>query len=236
MYDYSYEEVSASNSGGKFGLNQGAKIVKFEFNPNGGKDESLQDSCDVTIEIDDKEFRARQFPVQRAYDNNVEITDPKHEKFVLAVKNANATLCDIVAAVAGDEAVKLALATARPKDYKTFIDTLERTLKMTPNWDKALVDVFLQYQYAVTGDNTRTFLQLPKTDHIKHGKWICKHIPADFERDNSKSIKYFAKETGVKHPFSRSEWFATSAFGTQIILGEDEDASGDSAETTSGGW
>lgn len=232
--------TNSSSSNGKFGLNQGALVTKFEYNPNGGQDGSAGDCIDLTISINDAEYRRRYFPVTKAYgENNEEVTDPKAPEFVKEVNFLNATLMDICKVFVTEDEIKTALSNPAIKDFVSFAQALERLVKSKPNWDKEPVDVFLQYQWSIKGDKEVTYLELPKTNSIKHGSWIVAHINADFKQSTTdKGISYLTSE-GIKHPFKRSEWFATSNFGVRqdIRPGSDSATTANTTTTgTTGGW
>jgi hypothetical protein len=215
MYGFkNSEEVSQNGStGGKFGLNQGALVTKFEFNPNGGKENTEQECIDLTIQVKDKEYRQRFFPFTKAFDNGVEVTDPNNEKFKAGLDLYLATLSDIVLCFTTEENLKLALS--QPiADFKSYAQTLEKLVKTNAQWDKTKVDVFLAYSWTIKGSNDKTYLELPKD--VKHGSYVVRAEVGEFKLVEGDSIKY-ANESGVTHPIKRSQWFRESAFSNQQV-------------------
>lgn len=222
MYTYTSEEsVTGNGNGGiKFGLNSGAVVTKFEYNPNAGAGGAEGDAIDFTVQIGEKEFRKRFFPVTKVYGSNGEITDTTSEEYQEAfgkeVALLNATLSSIVKCFVGEEDIKLALATPI-NSFKDYAQILERLVKGNSNWDKLKVDVFLSYQWKPSGDNDKTYLELPK--NVKHGSFIVKSLGNGFSKvESEESIKY-ANSEGITHPFKRSVWFAESEFANQQDLG-----------------
>lgn len=221
LYGYTgAEEVTPGKQGGVFGLNQGVFVTKFEFNPNAGKDGTPGEAVDFTVQIQEREYMKRLFPITKVFGENGEITDTNskeyEEGFAKEVKLLNAELTSIVEAFVGEEAVKAAL-NVPIRGFKDFAMILERLVKSVPNWDKTPVDVFLQYQWAPKGDNTRTYLELPK--NVKQGIYITKSDSLNYtEVRTDTSLKYVVEDQGIEHPFKRGKWFVESAFANLTTL------------------
>jgi hypothetical protein len=115
--------------------------------------------------------------------------------------------------------------------FKNFVQILEKLVKDTPNWDKIPLDIFLVYQWSIKGDNTRTFLELPK--NTKHGSFITKTTTTDFTEVKTSGLKY-VNEKGEIHPFKRSKWFMESNFANPIVLDAkiEESPFGDDSDST----
>ena len=224
----------------RMGLNQGATLVDFAYNPNSGAGGSALDGVDVSFQIPNREkpISNRYFPITRAYSKDGSLTeDPTHPDFKIAVEQLNGTLVDIASAIAGADAVKAALQT-QIADFKAFVQILERVIKGTPGHTEKPLDIFLAYQTKLQGENTRTFLELPAAKTIKHGRWVIEAVNGEFIRDNNdKGISYKTAE-GIPHPFKRSEWFAKSNFANPIIIRDEEEAPAENATTnnSSTGW
>ena len=215
------EKQTGGNSNVHFGLNQGAFVTKFEFNPNGGKDGEARDSFDVTVNVNGNEFKQRFFPPEKVFVGGEELpkNHPDYQKNLeKQIEMLSATLIHIAEALAGKDYIKQAMSRPFP-DFKTWAQTLERAVKTAnPNWDKTPVDVFLQYQWQPTGENTRTFLELPK--NIKQGLYIVKAQEGNFEKDETSSGIKYVNENGEVHPLKRNKWFAESNFANPINLEE----------------
>lgn len=246
MYGYTdSNDVGPGKSGGKFGLNTGAFVTKFEYNANAGKDGAAQDAIDATVQIGEKEFRARFFPVSKVYAKRKqdgtgggELTDTNSEEYKTRMKEEtellSATLIDFVKCFVSEEDIKAALATPIAS-FRDYAQILERLVKSNPNWSKTPVDVFLQYQWQPQGDNDRTYLTLPA--NVKHGQFIAKSQGAGFNEERTTSLKYVNAE-GSEHPFKRNEWFIGSDFAKQTVVGgsQPQQSSGSGMQSEGGGW
>jgi hypothetical protein len=245
MSDYGYKsstEVGPGKSGGKFGLNQGAFITKFQYNPNGGQGGAQQDAIDLTVQVGEKEYMTRFFPVGKVYASSKnggrELTDPNTQEYKDERKKLvdlfNATLSDIVACFQPEEVIQQALSTPI-SSFADYAQILQRLVQSTPNWNKIPVDVFLEYQTAPTGENTRTFLKLPK--NVKHGQFLVRSQGPGYKEERTESHLRYIDAEGTIHPFRRTEWFVGSSFANQIVIGEEQAAvsNGAGAPTASNG-
>lgn len=237
MYGYESSENLGGGNGSssiKFGLNSGAVLTKFEYNPNGGAEGAALDVVDINVNVNGKEFRQRFFPVTKVFregrdSNGVqlqgEITDVTSDEYKEAIardsKRLNAILCGYAECFVSEEQLQAALATPI-SGFKDFVLILERLIKSNPEWDKTPLDVFLQYQWQPKGDKDKTFLELPctgsKLKHIKQGTFVCKSQEGNFVQDPlSTGIKY-VNEQNVEHPFVRTAWFKDSDFAKPTIV------------------
>lgn len=222
MYGYQNSgDLAPGKQGGKFGLNSGAFVTKFEFNPNAGKDGAAAEAIDLTVQVGEREYRHRFFPVNKVFskEGGGEITDvnsPEYkEQFAKEMGQFNAVISDIVKCFVPEEDLKVALATPI-STFKDFANVVTRLVQSTPNWQKKPVDVFLQYQWSPSGDNDRTYLELPK--NVKHGVFIVASQGDEFEEvRTTSSLKYVRGEE--EHSFKRGEWFLGSAFANPTVLG-----------------
>ena len=227
---YGYQDSGAltpGNQGGKFGLNTGV-VTKFEFNANAGKDGAAVEAIDLTVKVDDKEFRTRYFPISKIFaKGGGEITDTNSKEYKdgyeAESKQFNGVIADIVKCFVSAEDLKASLATPI-SNFKDFASIVTRLVQTTPNWDKKPVDVFLQYQWAPQGENTRTFLELPK--NVKHGIFITASQGAGFDEVRTASALKYVNSAGDEHPFKRGEWFLNNNFANQIVLAGEGSAAG----------
>ena len=221
MYGYQDSgDLAPGKQGGKFGLNTGAFVTKFEFNPNAGKDNAAADAIDFTVQVGEREYRHRFFPITKVFaKEGGEITDVSSEAYKEAFKKEldqfNAVIGDIVACFVSREDLKTALATPIPS-FKDFANIVTRLVQATPNWQKKPVDVFLQYQWSPSGDNDKTYLELPK--NVKHGSFIVASEGVGFKEIKTPTSLKYVKEDGTEHTFKRGEWFLESAFANQVNL------------------
>jgi hypothetical protein len=233
MYGYTdSKDVTPGKQGGRFGLNIG-KIVKFEYNPNAGASGAVGDAIDLTIKVEEKEYMMRFFPVNKVYSGNAEITDTTSQEYKDAfekeVKLLNAYISDIVGIFVSEEDLRAALQNI--PNFKTFAQIVERLVKSNQAWNTLPVDVFLQYQYAPTGENTRTFLELPK--NIKQGKVICRSLGEGWVEDRTTTHLKYTKD-GVEHPFKRGEFYLGKAWANPIVLASTDTATSSMASSGTG--
>ena len=239
MYGYQDSgELVPGKQGGKFGLNTGAFITKFEFNSNAGKDGAAGDAIDLTVQVGEREYRHRFFPITKVFaKEGGEITDVNSNAYKEALKKEldqfNAVIADIVACFIPREDLKAALATPIPT-FKDYANIVTRLVQSTPNWQKKPVDVFLQYQWAPTGDNDKTYLELPK--NVKQGSFLIASQGEGFKEEKTATSLKYVKEDGTVHPFKRGEWFLESAFANQVNLTGAASMNSTSTVSTGAAW
>jgi len=224
--EYGYQnstELTPGKQGGKFGLNTGANITKFEYNPNAGADGAAQDGLDFTVQIEEKEYRHRFFPITKAWaKGGGEITDTNSTEYKTSISEQasqlNGILSDIVKCFIDKEILKQALSVPI-KSFKIYAEILQGLVQSTPDWKKIPVDVFLQYQWKISGDNNKTFLELPK--NVKQGIFICKSLGKDYKENRTTTHLKYINAEGLIHPFKRGEWFLNSAYANQIDISDE---------------
>lgn len=168
MSMYGFESAEVNVSPLQFGLNRKMRLVKFEFNANGGKDNAPQDVLDIQFQSENGGYvNYRQFPVTRAYDNGQEITDPNHEKFKKEVSNFNRKITQIMTCFMTEDEYKEALQSQPITSFKQFAIVLRSLLPQDLN-DLPLIDVFARYKWSPKQGDTRKYLELPK--NVQMGK------------------------------------------------------------------
>ena len=239
MYGYQDSgDLAPGKQGGKFGLNTGAFVTKFEFNANAGKDGAAGDAIDLTVQVGEREYRHRFFPITKVFaKEGGEITDVSSEEYKEAFKKEvdqfNAVISDVVKCFVSAEDLRTALATPIPT-FKDFANIVTRLVQATPNWQKKPVDVFLQYQWSPQGDNDKTYLELPK--NVKHGAFIVASQGEGFKEEKTATSLKYVKEDGTEHPFKRGEWFLESAFANQVNLTGAASMNSTSTVSTGAAW
>lgn len=216
---YTYQNDESSVGALNFGLNTDVKMVKFEFNPNGGAGGAEQDCLDIVFEINGKEVSYRKFPVTRAIDKATknEVTNPAHPAMQEAFNEFNAVITHVmICFVPREQYIK---ALAKPvSSFKSFCELLMNILPA--NYKDVTLDLFAHYQWAIKGDATRTFLEIPK--NVKHGKFLCpkaipvggawKKIEVSEPSDSTRNALCYKDEDGNLHPFIRNGWYMKSNF------------------------
>ena len=217
------ESLVSKGGFGVFGLNQNARITKFEYNPNAGKDGSPGDALDITVTVKEKEFRSRLFAITKVYDKkNNELTDKSSEEYK-KIYNAeftqmNASVIHVLKALTTEEAIKAVLTAAKPTTFAAWVQALQTVLPA--GYQNKPVDVFLQYQWNIKGDNTMTFLELPK--NMKGGYWICTAMIGTYQAVTTASGLKYVNENNQEHIFSRDTNFMES---NKAIQQKEEDTS-----------
>lgn len=235
---YGYEESQESSQLGQisFGLNQGiAKLTKFEWIPNGGKDGAEQEALDIEFTIQDREnpVRYRKFPVTKAYHEGQEITDPSHTAFKSAVADLNQVVSHILGCFSDKEEIKKMMTSKPITSFKGFCQAAMACLPK--NFSEKSLDIFFQYQWNISDGKDKTYLELPK--NMKQGKFLAPATTNVWQEiKTNKSLKYVdSTDPTIVHPFQRGEWFLNSNWANQQKEGGDE-----THEVTSngsvGGW
>lgn len=254
MYGYENDEVNQGRV--RFGLNPAAaRLVKFEWINNAGKEGAEAEALDIQFAIEGSErpTNYRMFSVTQAFGKNQEvITDPKAPEFQKAVKDFNSCITHILHAFVTPEVMKAAFSTP----IANFKEFCKIAMKLLPaNYDQQKLDIFFQWQWQIKGENKNTFLELPKK--MSYGKWLCAAVPASDESgwkewrhpapDSTTVIALkYVDAASNQHPFIRNGWFMSSKFASQQknedanldTMGEgngDTPAIGAEGEATAGG-
>lgn len=227
MYGFESDDVKQTTMhfGGNFGH---SFMTKFEYITKAGKkgddgQPTDAEALDIVININGTDKSFRQFPVTKAFDeNNTEITDPKHPAFIKAMTNLNQICVMIMKCYRDENDVKAALA-KRISSFKDFAAILVGLLPK--DFATKPLDVFLQWQYQITNENDKTYLEFPKK--IQQGKFICAAVaPINGEWKMVKTEEdgfYYEDGTKNKHPFfSRSKYFMDSNWFKQQKEGGSE--------------
>lgn len=219
-YDDTSDDLK-SKGGGKFGLNNPAYLTKFELNKNAGKDGALGDAIDITIQVVDKEYRERIYPVTRVYKDGEEMaeTDAGYTTaYNSEWSQKNAVIIHILKCFRTEDEIKQALAVS----LTTFTEFAEIVCGLVPtNANETPLDLFLEWQWNINDNQERTFLQLPK--NMKGGYWVCKAVVPNGswkEIRGDKGMKYI-DANNAQHPFARDANFMDSNKANQQIEGEE---------------
>lgn len=212
-----------SKTGGKFGLNAGSFITKFELNSLSGKDKTAGDALDITVAVADKDFMQKIYPVTKVFDkNNNELTDVNSAEYIKGfneeMKQKNAVILHFLKSLGVTED-RIRQAFATPVDsFASFINGLVALLPA--NFQTIPVDVFLEYQWTIGEGQDRTHLQLPR--NMKGGYFACSAQPGTWteERDEKGGLLY-RNQNGAIHPFERDKNFMEGNKAIQQIEGQE---------------
>lgn len=213
-----------TKSGGKFGLNQGVFLTKFELNKNAGKDKSEQDALDIEVQVKDRAETSRIYPTDRVFDGDGnEITDKNSKAYIDGYnedwKHKNALIIHILKNFRTDEEVRQAFSVP----INSFADFINIAAGLLPNnFASKPLDVFLEWQWTIPKGKDQTYLQLP--NNMKGGAWLVPHMEAQGEWkevvDAESGLKYVDSETGREHAFTRSANFMNSNKAQQQRTGQ----------------
>lgn len=227
------DSLKGKSGGGKFGLNTGF-ITKLEYNPNAGKDNTPADAIDIVFLVGEKEFNNRIYDVTKVYDKDGnEITDTDSQEFIkgyntIVVQNMAVVVHAVKATGVTQEMIEVALKTPPT----TFADWAKIITGLVPaGFDKKPVDGFLEYQWAIKGENDRTYLQLPK--NMKGGRFFCASVaPSGSWKEEltwtemkdevevaCEGLRY-VDDAGNVHPFDRNSSFMESPKANQQVEGQ----------------
>jgi len=231
-YGYADDESQVSVITRAFGLNAGKTFLsKFGYTANGGKGGEAAEALDIVLTINGSETSMRMFPVTQAYgENNVIITDINHPKMIEAFDTFNGIISHLLRAFLTKEQIQAAFQAAGQAGHlNSFASYCNAVASMFPAGCQLVpLDVFMQYQWQVQGENTRTFLQVPKT--MKYGAWLCravqplnadgtlgewKEVRKESPADTDTNALMYVDGKGNIHPFVRSGWFVKSNFANE---------------------
>lgn len=212
-----------TKSGGKFGLNAGtAFLTKFEHNPNSGKDKTPGDALDIVIQIGEKEFTCKVYPVSKVYDkNSVEITDVTSKEYI---SGYNAKLAQdnavILHILKGTGVTEVQIRTALAAPVTSFVGFIGALVALLPtDFANKPLDVFLEYQWQISEGQDRTFLQLPK--NMKGGYFVCPAQVGTWTEARTEGKLSYLNELGAVHPFDRDKNFMEGNKAKQQITGQE---------------
>lgn len=233
-YGYGNDEFKQSPFvfGGNFGL---AKLTKFEWIPNAGKDGAEQEALDIVFNINGTDKSHRLFPITKVYDKkNQELTDKESAEYKEAAKNARGNLSNIVTHILNALLDKETVQATLSRPTKSFKDYAQLAQSVLPkDFAERKLDIFMQYQWQISEGQNRTYLDLPKKmvygawlKPAIEGKWVEKR--ADNIQESTREALWYENEKGDKHPFTRNGWFMLSNFANQ------QRTDGTSGSTTAG--
>lgn len=221
---YQYEDDSVPSRSLVFGLNHGvARLTKFEWINNAGKDNSEGEALDIQISVEGQErpISYRLFPITKAFiaGGKGETTDPKHPDFIKAAKEFNSCITHIMHCFVSKETLQMALA----KPISNFKEFSKILMSLLPKgYESIPLDLFAQYQWQLKADAKMTYLELPKK--MSYGRWLCLSVApvgswkavvvSEPSNDTPVALKYVDEANNV-HPFTRNGWFMNSNFAHQ---------------------
>lgn len=226
MGGYGYQDDDVPQGANlKFGLNQSAiRLARFAWIPNGGKGGEEKEALDIQFQVvdGDRIISYRKFPVTKAFDKangNVEVTDPNHPAIKEAQAELSAVIVHILGCFATKDAIKAALSRPGINTFKDFIQAAESLLPA--DYNQRPLDVFFQYQWQISGERDRTYLELPK--NMKQGKWLAPGTTVNWDEIRTPKVLKYVDPTNQEnvHPFQRGDFFLESNWSKQQKIGHD---------------
>ena len=208
------KNLKGGTPGGKFGLNTGAKLVKFEYNANCGKDGAAGNGLDIEVTVGDKRFMQRNFEISKVFGKDGEITDTTSEAYTKGYNQVAGQLKGIIThylkVFYTEEEIKAAFSKVTIKSFVDYFKFVAEAVKIGMERKGNDIDIFLQYQWNITSGQSRTFLELPK--NMKDGAFVCAPIVAKgtWTEVRDKEGLHYEDEAGTKHRFTRDSNYLDS--------------------------
>lgn len=217
IYGYANDDVPQQGPSLSFGLNQNKIFLDtFQWIPNGGKDGAELEVLDIQFRLEGREktISYRKFPVTRGYKEGQpsEAIEDVRE----AANEQNASIMHILGCFVPKDVIAEAFKVPI-SSFKEFCKICEGLLP--ENFKSVPLDAFAQYQYTISANNDRTYLEFPR--NMKQGKWL---VPATtiawVEEKSPKGLRYVdpANPENI-HPFQRGEYFMGTTWANQTKEG-----------------
>tara|TARA_R110000851_G_scaffold41093_11_gene103406 strand:- start:764 stop:1543 length:780 start_codon:yes stop_codon:yes gene_type:complete len=249
MFSGFVSDETTNSTSIKFGLNQKAKLTKFEYNPaiefkSGDTGEGIEAEIKLESGLD---LKMNIYPTTKVYVDGNEVTDTAHPAFRKGVTILKQRLFHIAKCFSSEE--DLIKAVAIPKNFGDFVNSIVGTFEK--GWQEKELDLFMQYQWQLKEGAERKYLEIPKK--TSQGAFLVPHIEGQFcEVKVNDGIAYaegiqFGEVSGKKltvedtvivlpkkdtalvylnddntlHPFSRGTWFMENGWGQSDDGAED---------------
>lgn len=233
------ESLKGKSGGGVFGLNTGY-ITKLEFTDKAGKDNGPGDAVDIWFMVGEREYRRRIYDFTKAFDkDNNEITDQDSAEYIAeynkAVPHIQAVIVHAVKATGvTQDMINNAVATG----VSDFASWSQKILALVPSdYAQRPVDGFLEYQWKIAADQTKTYVELPKnmkggyffTPSVKPvgGAWTPEHTWVEKDKNDQEitveGLRY-VDQNGNVHPFVRNANFMESPKANEQVEGQENAA------------
>jgi len=183
-------QSGGQSSGARFGVNA---FVMDDISLVADDENSSSLYIQIEGHVGERQFRHREYEVNKAYDGNTEITDQDHPAFQKAVDMFNSYMNDLAIAYVGEEQFYSKLTAQQFSgfsDYANFIINIIKNSSSFKNENPILI--FLQFQWSPRGTETRTYLDFPKSSSIKHGDFFA-YCPEDY---NTRFRKFTTDKDG----------------------------------------
>lgn len=229
MYNNYIDDNESFERGGStslsFGLNN-AMLIAAEYNPAvGDKGEYFNVEFLVKTSPEDEgtKVNKRLYAITRVKADGVEITDPLNPAFQKALNLQKGFFTHLFSCFADKARIQQEFQARNPQNFNQFCSVY--TSLLPQNYSTIRLHLFLEYEYALSRNNDRTFLRIPS--NRKHGKFVVAAssfpgkwnlVKAENPADNDDfAIKYISEtDPSLIHAFERSGWYANSPFSNQL--------------------
>ena len=206
------ESLQVSGSARKFGLNQGVTITSVEYKPT---DMQGNPSPALNFEFADNQggkFFMTLYGNIKLYDSNrQERTDKTSkdyiEKYNKEISQVNAVITHFATKGIPEEEYKAKYNAAGINSVEKMLTFGAAAINVLVS-KKIPLDMFLQYQWSIKGDKTKTFLEVPQ--NMKSGIFLAPDTTGTEWKEvrDKDGLKYISGDK--QHPFTRNASFMAS--------------------------
>jgi len=221
-------KVSNLHLGGNFGV---TRMTKFEYITNAGKEGAPMEALDINFNINATDKSYRIFPITK--DSTLYSSEKGKSGVILEAGTkewkiaANEAIMDIrnrVTHIMKCFVDVKQLDAALTVEIKTFKDYCGILMKLLPK-DFLIkdLDIFLQWQWAISQKNEKTFLEIPTK--LKYGKFlvVAEKPVGEWKAEINSDGLHYKDDEGTRHAFGRNAWFMDSHYATQQKEGSAEE-------------
>lgn len=233
------ESLLSKGVSGVFGLNSAVNVTNIQYIDKTQKGEATS-AVTIEVVIDGGTFWRTIYDAtgSKLYKGNT-LLNPGDEGYDVAfgeeMRQRTALVVNVVKSLnVTDEQIKAVFATPA----KSFAEWATKLLSLVPaNYAQIPVDVFLEYQWNIVGENTKTFLHIPI--NMKGGRVFAPHKAPVGKWEavvNEKGLKY-VDTAGNIHAFERNSSFMEGKKAIQQFEGDDSlDTPSNPAEASKDEW
>ena len=212
---------STGGAYGRFGKND-AILTKFEYTDAGGASGASQDALLVTFKVGEADFNYRIFP-PKVFGS----MDANSEEYRTALKKAedqvSTAISQITESIVDANLIVSTLQSTKPTTFKDYVQTMERLIKNTANWDKKELDLFLNWQGKPGTNQNKTFLEVPRQTilNFSNSIFVTAKQPGTWTEDTDGGKLVYKNEAGAQHPIKRDAWFMKQNYAKRVDLEKD---------------
>lgn len=208
------ESLTNNDEKWNFGLNQNCSLKEFSLNKEDDDNWYINIIVGKNNNDDIRPITCRLYELKQVYDkNNNIVTDQNSDVFKKELNGFSQTLIHWLSKFVSLDKLKTELTEMSQREF------LSKCVELMPtNYSNTNIDIFLQYQWNISGTNTVTFLELPK--RLKGRAFVSLSSGKEWEELRENGLKYIAKDTNEEHPFKRNKWFMESNFAIRQELAD----------------